>query len=113
MWFKKTVGVDIVDVKRFEEYTDNKEHHFLKKVFTPYEIDYCFIHKEPAKHLAGLFTAKEAVSKALGVERFPYTSIHIRHTKHGKPEAYVGLRKLKVSVSIAHTDTYATAVALA
>jgi hypothetical protein len=60
MWFKKTVGVDIVDVKRFEEYTDNKEHHFLKKVFTPYEIDYCFIHKEPAKHLAGLFTAKVA-----------------------------------------------------
>lgn len=111
--FKKETGIDIVDISRFESFTQDKDHDFLHKTFTPYELDYCFLHKDVAPHLAGIFAAKEAVSKALGTERFPFISIEIRHKNDGKPEAYKEGKKLPVSVSIAHTRTIATAVAMA
>lgn len=113
MFFKKAVGIDIVEVASFKEYSSNKEHHFLQKVFTPYELDYCFLHKEPQTHLAGIFAAKEATSKALGVMRFPSITLEIRHDKEGKPEAYKAGKKLSISISIAHTSNTAVAVASA
>ena len=110
MFFRSVVGIDIVEVSRFKDFS--KEHHFLQKVFTAYELDYCFLHKDPSTHLAGIFSAKEAVSKALGVTKFPFASIEIKHDSFGKPEAYVGNKKLSISISIAHTDTIATSVAM-
>lgn len=111
--FKKEVGIDVVNISRFEQFTEDKSHHFLQKTFTSYELDYCFLHKDAAPHLAGIFAAKEAISKALGIEKFPFICIEIRHRKDGKPDGYKDGKRLSVSVSIAHTSTIATAVAIA
>lgn len=111
--FKKEVGIDVVNISRFEQFTEDKSHHFLQKIFTSYELDYCFLHEDAAPHLAGIFAAKEAISKALGTENFPFICIEIRHRKDGKPDGYKDGERLSVSVSIAHTSTIATAVAIA
>jgi holo-[acyl-carrier protein] synthase len=39
---------------------------FTARVFTSEENEYCRQHKFPARHLAGIFAAKEAVLKAIG-----------------------------------------------
>ncbi len=58
------IGIDVTDIARFDQFRGDVRHHFVKKVFTKGEIEYCFNHKNPAPHLAGIFSVKEAVSKA-------------------------------------------------
>lgn len=116
MFFKnsrKDIGVDVVEVSRFETFSQNKSSNFLQKVFTSYELDYCFQYKDVAPHLAGIFAAKEAVSKALGAKRYPFIEIEIRHRKDGKPVAYQHMKVLPISISIAHTSSVSIAVAMA
>ncbi len=108
-----SVGIDMVEVSRFKPMCKNMQHSFLQKVFTPQEVAYCFQYKERATHLAGTFAAKEAVSKALGVELYPFAEIEIRRTTEGKPEAWKGKKKLPVTLSITHTAAMAAAVAVA
>jgi len=110
------IGLDIVDISRFAGFDDRVQqlaNHRLAKIFTKREIVYCFKFKEPSSHLAGIFAAKEATSKALGVKKFPFIEIEVRHGKDGEPQIWHNNKKLPVKVSISHTDTVAAAVALA
>ena len=107
------IGIDIVDIDRFKKFSKDRKNNFLIKTFTKYEIEYCFFFKDVEVHLAGIFAAKESVSKALGVKKFPFVEIEIKHSKEGKPLAYKSGKKLLVSISIAHTNSVATAIALA
>lgn len=59
------IGVDLVDVKRFESIIFRWQHRFLKRVFTDNEIRYCNKKKHPAQRFATRFAAKEAFIKAL------------------------------------------------
>lgn len=103
------LGVDLVEVARFKEY--KKSSPFLKKVFSAREIKYCFSYSEPAVHLAGHFALKESVSKALGIKKYPFSEIEVRHTNEGAPEAYHKGKKLQIAVSISHTKDIAIAIA--
>jgi len=84
----------------------------LNKVFSARELDYCFSYKNPETHLAGIFAAKEAASKALGTAKYPFAEIEIRHEKTGAPAAYKNNRRLNISISITHTKIVAGAIAL-
>jgi holo-[acyl-carrier protein] synthase len=108
---KKKVGIDIVEVSRFLLLEEGKENTFLKKVFTEKELEYCFSYKNPSVHLAGHFALKEAVSKALGVKKYPFAEIEVFHEKDGAPYVKHHGKVLNVGVSISHTDTLATAIA--
>ena len=108
----KRVGIDVVDISRFKPFVRNRNHSFLEKVFSKNELDYCFKYKDVSVHLAGLFVAKEAISKALGVKKYPYIDIEIRHAKDGSPEAWNNYKKLSISVSISHTKSIAVAIAI-
>jgi holo-[acyl-carrier protein] synthase len=105
------LGIDIVPVARFLPMESNRTHAFLQKVFLPAELDYCFAYQNVAVHLAGHFALKEAVSKALGVNVYPFAEIEIRHAASGAPEAWHRGQKLAVRVSISHTDELAVAIA--
>lgn len=59
------IGVDLVDVRRFESIIFRWQHRFLKRVFTDTEIRYCNTKKHPAQRFATRFAAKEAFIKAL------------------------------------------------
>ena len=105
-------GIDIVEVGRFRTLLRDKKPHALSRIFLTSEIAYCTSHKDPAPHFAGMFAAKEAVSKALGVTKYPFSEIEIRHTEEGAPSAYHKGRRLRVSISISHTASIATAIAV-
>lgn len=107
---KASVGIDLVEVKRFKPF---KEHSpFIQKVFFQSEIKYCFSFKDFSTHLAGTYAAKEAVSKALGVAKFPFAEIEIIRDKQGKPSARHKGKKLPIEISISHTGSLATAIAV-
>ena len=59
------IGVDIVDVKRFESIIYRWRERFLRRIFTESEIRYCNTKKHPAQRFATRFAAKEAFIKAL------------------------------------------------
>ena len=111
------IGIDIVEVSRFEKHADNPESRFCERVFTPYELEY--LKTKKAASMAGLFAAKEAVAKALGTgfRGFFPNDIEIKHNEsgapyvvlHGKAKEQAG--DAKILISISHTKTLATAVA--
>ena len=112
------IGNDIIEISRIENAV--KKESFVKKVFTEKEIEYIISRGERAETYAGKFSAKEAVSKALGtgVRGFSPNDIEILNNELGKP--YVIFKnsikdfndKYFVDISISHCREYATAAAI-
>lgn len=105
------LGIDATDIDRFKALTQDREHPFFHKTFSKKELAYCFSFADPAPHLAGMFAAKEAVTKAF-VGKYHVTSIEIRYSKTGAPEAWRGKKKLPITVSITHERGLAIAAAV-
>lgn len=106
------IGVDIVSVKRIEKACEKEA--FINRILTPEEK-----FKDPY-HFAGIWAAKEAVSKALGVGigSLSFQDISIINDKFGKPEiklSFTGQEFLckiggeNIFVSISHEKEYAIA----
>lgn len=114
----KGTGIDITDVSRVKKFIENDK--FLNKVYTKEEQDYLKKRKNNPETAAGLFAAKEAISKCLGTgfENFGPKDIEILKDEKGKP--YVRLMNnalkraediniTKFHLSISHTKEYAVA----
>ena|SRR6266481_771962 len=109
----KGVGIDVEAVERFMPFNKDRENHFLHTTFSGAEIDYCFSFKNPAVHLAGIFSAKEAVFKALGKRNILQSMIEIKKSKDGQPIVWIGGHQKKtILVSISHTKDTAVAIAI-
>lgn len=112
------IGNDIIEISRIEK-AISKEN-FVKKVYTEKELEYIKARGNRAETYAGKFSAKEAVSKALGtgVRNFNINDIEILNNELGKP--YIVFRnniadfnkKFVVDISISHCKEYASAVAV-
>ena len=113
------IGNDIVEIARIERAIHNE--NFKRRVYTPSEIE--AIEKKGAGKIAsyaGRFSAKEAISKAMGtgVRGFNLTDIEILNDEYGKPIVVFKnileekMKGKKVELSISHSKEYATAVAL-
>ncbi len=98
------IGTDIIRISRIEQ--SIKSPSFLNKVFTENEREYC---KRPENY-AGLFAAKEAYFKALGIGiKMPMNSVEIIHDKNGKPF----IKEVDNSdLSISHDGDYAIATVI-
>ena len=117
-------GVDLVDCNRLQSVLDRHGEGFLKRVFTPHELEYCLGKKRQIEHLAGRFAAKEAVLKVLGTGwagGVNWTDIEVRRISSGQPSVHLtgrcreiadklGVRTILVSIS--HIDTHAIASAI-
>lgn len=108
------VGVDIEEVSRFNKYAADDD--FLRAIFTPRELDYCFSTKKPARHLAARFCAKEAFFKATSALSisFSFNEIELLNKENGKPyfnlpDCFSGI---KTSVSLSHDKTKAIAMVI-
>ncbi len=109
------VGVDIESIARFRR-KNYLEKSFLKKIFAPRELAYCFKKIDSAPCLAARFAGKEAVIKALwglniGVN---YRDVEIL-SKNKVP--VVSLKKFKnqelsVLISLSHCEDKAIAFAI-
>src|ERR1700748_3880596 len=107
------IGTDLVEVLRMQKILAEERGQFMDNTFSALEQEYCSSYADAAVHFAGTFAAKEAVRKANGMY-LKFNEIEIRRTSEGKPEVWIqGRRDEKVLVSISHTETLASAVAIA
>ncbi|MBI3292274.1 MAG: holo-ACP synthase [Elusimicrobia bacterium] len=108
------LGVDIVEIPRVARLI--RSRRFLRRVFTPQEVDYCLSKKHRAQHFAVRFAAKEAVWKALGDPRLGHRDISVTNRQSGEPRVVLPGRWAKeasrVTISLSHGAEYAVAVAL-
>ena len=105
------IGIDVVDVTRFARIIE-RSPHFVDRFFTAAERARSETVVDQARHLAGVFAAKEATMKALGT--VPASAfarkIEISYEPAGAPVARFGDRYVPVSIS--HDGGVAVAVAL-
>jgi holo-[acyl-carrier protein] synthase len=118
-------GIDIISVSRIARLINEHGDDFLRRWFTPAEIEYCIGKAVPSRHFAARLAAKEAVAKLLPGEweqPVPWRSIEIVKNGHGQPGVRLSGFALEVAqrsgvgvirVSLSHCDEYATAVAIA
>jgi len=59
------IGIDIIDIQRFQEKPYEKNLKFYKKIFSESEINYCLQKKNSAETFASKFAIKEAVIKSI------------------------------------------------
>lgn len=114
-------GVDIAKVDRFNDLLNNDS--FKNKYFSKQEIEY-INKKNKAETMAGIFCAKEAFLKALGIgigAGLDLKNIIVLHNSEGMPYFEIGaelnyyLNKKgygSASVSISHDGDYAVAFCL-
>lgn len=117
------IGTDLVEVERFRLALERRPT-IEERLFSDAERAYSHRFKDPTKHLAVRFGAKEAVMKAMGVGlwKFPLRDVEVVKLRtgqplvalHGKAAALAadrGVREWRLTLT--HTDTMAQAIAIA
>ncbi|MDE5562381.1 MAG: holo-ACP synthase [Clostridiales bacterium] len=111
------IGIDTVRISRIKKAIENAA--FKDRVFTAAEQSYCNGKANCSQSYAGIFCAKEAAVKALGIgfgSGVMPSDIEVVHGDSGAPALnFCGgaVEKFKpyfVSVSISHDGDYAVAV---
>jgi len=118
-------GTDIVECLRIAQLIERHGELFLRRVYTPAEIEYCNARKLTTQHFAARWAAKEAVLRAMGTgwtTGFNWTNIEVRTDQNAKSTvALSGEARRKcesagiaeLHVSLAYCRTHATAHVIA
>lgn len=116
------IGNDIIEIERIEK-AISKEG-FKNKVYTQRELENIEKRGDRVETYAGIFSAKEAISKAIGtgVREFSLTDLEILNDDLGKPYVIVSekLDKIikdkkenyQIEISISHSKKYAIAMVI-
>ena len=118
---KLATGIDLIELERFQGALERHGDHFLNRIFTAREL------AETGENIASLavrFSAKEAVTKALGtgIGEITWHEIEILRQPGGAPVLHLHGRAnslateqglLTWSISLSHTITHAIAVVVA
>jgi len=121
MAFIYGIGVDIVDIARFEKIVENGAEQFVKRILTVEEQNVYSLKSNKVNYLAKQFSAKEAIAKAYGTGIGQYLSfkdIEILRDDLGKPVASFikteerNLAALSIQVSLSDTQSQVVAFAL-
>ncbi|MEW5895444.1 MAG: 4'-phosphopantetheinyl transferase superfamily protein [Candidatus Omnitrophota bacterium] len=102
-----SIGIDIEEISNMPSANDYREDVFYRQNFSQDEISYCIRQKDPRKHFAGMFAAKEAIIKADNYYKsIPFSEIGIAHHDSARPT----FKNFILSVS--HSEKQVVAVAL-
>ena len=116
------IGNDIIEIERIEKAI--LKEGFKDKIYTQRELENIKKRGNRAETYAGVFSAKEAISKAIGtgVREFSLTNLEILNDDLGKPYVVVSekLDKIiknkkedyQIEISISHSKKYAIAMAI-
>ncbi|MDH2315453.1 holo-ACP synthase [Fusobacterium nucleatum] len=116
------IGNDIIEIERIEK-AISKEG-FKNKVYTQKELENIKKRGDRVETYAGIFSAKEAISKAIGtgVREFSLTDLEILNDDLGKPYVVVSKKLDKIikskkedyqiEISISHSKKYVIAMAI-
>ena len=91
---KIKTGIDIININRIKKILLSKRKQFLNRIFTEREIVYIAKKNYNANTIAGIFAAKESVSKVLGtgIGYINWKDIEILHNENGKPYVNINLK---------------------
>ena len=114
-------GIDLVETSRIKEAVSRNGDRFLKRIFTPAEIEQC---GGRIPSLAGRYAVKEAVSKAFGtgIGDMQWVEIEIIQDERSAPHLVLHGDAAKIaqdqgltgwSISISHTEDHAIGMAVA
>lgn len=115
------IGIDIVDISRFEKFVRENNEPLFRRVFTPGEQSYCNAKRRAAQHYALRFAAKESFLKALGTglsDGLSWRDMEVVNDPSGKPELKLCGRAVelfmqkgltRVFLSLSHDGNYAVA----
>lgn len=80
-----SIGVDIVAIDRMKKSIGSP--HFCERLFTASEREYCEKQETPEQSYAGIYAAKEAFAKALGISfaQLGWHDFSISHNQEGVP----------------------------
>ena len=105
------IGIDIVDIKRFQEKPYETNHKFYEKIFLKSEIDHCLRKKNSSETFASKFAIKEAVIKSIE-KQISFLEINTEY-KNEKPIVSISNDKsLKFLVSVSHEKDFAIAMVI-
>ena len=116
------IGNDIIEIERIEKAISKES--FKNKIYTQRELENIKKRGNRVETYAGVFSAKEAISKAIGtgVREFSLTDLEILNDDLGKPYVVVSekLDKIikskkedyQIEISISHSKKYAIAMAI-
>ena len=116
------IGNDIIEIERIEKAI--LKEGFKNKVYTERELENILKRGNRVETYAGIFSAKEAISKAIGtgVRNFVLTDLEILNDELNKPYVIISERldkilkskseNCKIEIAISHSKLYATAVAI-
>ena len=115
------LGIDIAEINRIETAIHRYGDHFLRRLFTPAEIEYCEGYRNRFERFAGRFAAKEAAMKALGTgwsRGVRWVDIEVGREPSGKPTLRLSGQAARIASElgvrhIALTITHAGNTALA
>jgi holo-[acyl-carrier protein] synthase len=105
------IGIDIAQVPRMEEAVKRHGARFLKRLFTETELAYCDHHRDPGRHYAARFAAKEATMKALGTgwsSAVAWKSIEVVNLASGEPTLRLSGATLEIARRIGATTAFVT-----
>lgn len=116
-------GIDIVKISRIENLLIEKRNSFLERAFTEEEREYIKIKNYNPETVSAMFSAKESISKLLGVGfgKISWKDIVIFHNEKGKPYAKLynkaynissNLKIDRINLSISHEREYAITMAI-
>ncbi len=120
------LGTDLIEIERIAHSVERYGEAFLRRIFTPGEIEYCQRkRKNPEESFAARFAAKEAGAKALGTgisRGVSWLEFEVRRQPGQRPELFLsgraeevarslGIRRL--SLSLAHSRGMSIAVVVA
>jgi len=115
----KAVGVDIVEIDRFNRVLHRWGARFTRRILTARELGYCQDKAGGGASMAVRFAAKEALFKCLSVSEgkaFRFQAVEIVNDRNGKPRMILHaplnhrLRSRIVHVSMSHSNRSAIAV---
>jgi holo-[acyl-carrier protein] synthase len=111
------VGIDLLEIERMERALERRPR-LAERLFTEGERAYAASRARPGQHLAARFCAKEAVTKALGLDapRFQEVEVvgggaEVALALHGKVAERAAELGAEVRISLTHTREMAGAVA--
>jgi holo-[acyl-carrier protein] synthase len=113
------IGIDLIEPERLLE-SLQRTPKLADRLFHAGELAYCEGQAVPERHLAARFSAKEAVTKALGINGFAPLDVevvsgaeHCGLRLHGHAARRADELGVVVTISLTHVAGIAGAVALA
>lgn len=115
----QSIGIDVVDIDRFEKIVERWNDKFLNRILTPKELEYCRQKHNALHSMAARFAAKEALIKCLPDQDqigFSWHEMQVVNAENGRPVVQIQgrleerLEGRQIHVSLSHSHNSAVAV---